>query len=216
MASARALGDVRRVVDAARCALAVPASRSLSTWGQPARIGCGNLSHRRRSGVLAAVRRAPSALRWRWRSRPMRRCSPGLLDITGGPFNPFIVMYAVYIWVGAVAISPVWATVVSVASAVRLRLARGRSPAGRIARAPSTERLSDASLHDVVLRRWDCGARRALHRARTDGARATTGATRRSAGAGGTERAVGVVDDARGGRRPRAVDAARDHRGGRR
>jgi hypothetical protein len=23
----------------------------------------------------------------------------GLLDITGGPFNPFIVMYAAYIWV---------------------------------------------------------------------------------------------------------------------
>ena len=42
----------------------------------------------------------------------------GLLDITGGPFNPFIVMYAVYIWVGAVAISPAWAVVVSVASAV--------------------------------------------------------------------------------------------------
>lgn len=42
----------------------------------------------------------------------------GLLDITGGPFNPFIVMYAVYIWVGAVAISPTWAAVVSVASAV--------------------------------------------------------------------------------------------------
>jgi hypothetical protein len=30
----------------------------------------------------------------------------GLLDITGGPFNPFIVMYAVYIWTGAVAVSP--------------------------------------------------------------------------------------------------------------
>ncbi|MGB7220627.1 MAG: ATP-binding protein [Vicinamibacterales bacterium] len=42
----------------------------------------------------------------------------GLLDITGGPFNPFIVMYAVYIWVAAVAISPGWAAVVSVASSV--------------------------------------------------------------------------------------------------
>ena len=33
----------------------------------------------------------------------------GLLDITGGPFNPFVVMYAVYIWAGAVAVfsSPV-------------------------------------------------------------------------------------------------------------
>src|SRR6478672_7108616 len=42
----------------------------------------------------------------------------GLLDITGGPFNPFIVMFAVYIWIGAVGVSPVWAVVVSVASAV--------------------------------------------------------------------------------------------------
>jgi two-component system sensor histidine kinase RegB len=41
----------------------------------------------------------------------------GLLDITGGPFNPFIVMYAVYIWVGAVAMSPWWAAVVGVVSA---------------------------------------------------------------------------------------------------
>lgn len=40
----------------------------------------------------------------------------GLLDITGGPFNPFIVMYAAYIWVALVAISPVWATLVGVAS----------------------------------------------------------------------------------------------------
>jgi two-component system sensor histidine kinase RegB len=41
----------------------------------------------------------------------------GLLDITGGPFNPFIVMYAVYIWGGAVAMSPWWAAVVGVVSA---------------------------------------------------------------------------------------------------
>jgi two-component system sensor histidine kinase RegB len=40
----------------------------------------------------------------------------GLLDITGGPFNPFIVMYACYIWVAVVAISPVWATIVAAAS----------------------------------------------------------------------------------------------------
>ncbi len=42
----------------------------------------------------------------------------GLLDITGGPFNPFIVIYAVYIWVAAAAVSLGWAVVVSVASAV--------------------------------------------------------------------------------------------------
>jgi len=40
----------------------------------------------------------------------------GLLDITGGPFNPFIVMYAAYIWIAVVVISPVWATIVGVAS----------------------------------------------------------------------------------------------------
>jgi two-component system sensor histidine kinase RegB len=40
----------------------------------------------------------------------------GLLDITGGPFNPFIVMYATYVWIAAVAISPVWAVIVGVTS----------------------------------------------------------------------------------------------------
>ena len=40
----------------------------------------------------------------------------GLLDITGGPFNPFIVMYAAYIWVAKVAVSPAWAVIVSVTS----------------------------------------------------------------------------------------------------
>jgi len=41
----------------------------------------------------------------------------GLLDITGGPFNPFIVMYAVYIWVAVVAISPAWAMLAGLTSA---------------------------------------------------------------------------------------------------
>lgn len=40
----------------------------------------------------------------------------GLLDITGGPFNPFIVMYGAYVWQAAVAVSPAWATLVIVAS----------------------------------------------------------------------------------------------------
>jgi two-component system sensor histidine kinase RegB len=39
-----------------------------------------------------------------------------LVDITGGPFNPFIVMYAVYVWTAAVVTSPGWAAVVSVVS----------------------------------------------------------------------------------------------------
>lgn len=41
----------------------------------------------------------------------------GLLHITGGLFNPFIVMYVVYVWVAAVAISPGWAILVGLVSA---------------------------------------------------------------------------------------------------
>jgi two-component system sensor histidine kinase RegB len=40
----------------------------------------------------------------------------GLLDITGGPFNPFIVMYAVNVWAAAVVLSPAWAATVTVVS----------------------------------------------------------------------------------------------------
>jgi two-component system sensor histidine kinase RegB len=40
----------------------------------------------------------------------------GLLDITGGPFNPFIVMYAVYIWLAVVTTPPVSATAVTAVS----------------------------------------------------------------------------------------------------
>ncbi len=39
-----------------------------------------------------------------------------LLDITGGPFNPFIVMYAAYVWTAAVVASRVWAAAVLLAS----------------------------------------------------------------------------------------------------
>jgi len=41
----------------------------------------------------------------------------GLLDITGGPFNPFIVMYAVYIWLGVATTSMRWTAAVTAASA---------------------------------------------------------------------------------------------------
>ena len=41
----------------------------------------------------------------------------GLLDLTGGPFNPFIVMYAVYMWLGRVRASLAWAVTVAVVSA---------------------------------------------------------------------------------------------------
>jgi two-component system sensor histidine kinase RegB len=42
----------------------------------------------------------------------------GLLDITGGPYNPFIVIYAVYVWLAAATVSPAWAIVVTIASLV--------------------------------------------------------------------------------------------------
>jgi two-component system sensor histidine kinase RegB len=40
----------------------------------------------------------------------------GLLDITGGPYNPFIVMYAAYVWAAAVVVSPAWAAAASLVS----------------------------------------------------------------------------------------------------
>jgi len=42
----------------------------------------------------------------------------GLLDITGGPFNPFIVMFVTYVWLAAVTVSPPWAVLVTVVSAI--------------------------------------------------------------------------------------------------
>jgi two-component system sensor histidine kinase RegB len=39
-----------------------------------------------------------------------------LLDITGGPFNPFIVMYVTYIWLAAVTLGPQWGVVVTAVS----------------------------------------------------------------------------------------------------
>jgi two-component system sensor histidine kinase RegB len=40
----------------------------------------------------------------------------GLLDITGGPFNPFIVMFVAYVWAAAVVVSPSWAAATSLVS----------------------------------------------------------------------------------------------------
>jgi two-component system sensor histidine kinase RegB len=42
----------------------------------------------------------------------------GLLDITGGPFNPFIVMYVTYVWLAAVTLSPRWGVLVALVSTV--------------------------------------------------------------------------------------------------
>lgn len=75
-------------------------------------------------GLTAAICRTSVAGLWQWRGAVPAWLGglslaadaallTGLLDITGGPFNPFIVMYAVYIWLGVVTTSPLWATVVS-------------------------------------------------------------------------------------------------------
>jgi two-component system, sensor histidine kinase RegB len=41
----------------------------------------------------------------------------GLVDITGGPFNPFIVFYAVLIWLAAAALSPAWGGLIGAVAA---------------------------------------------------------------------------------------------------
>lgn len=41
----------------------------------------------------------------------------GLLDITGGPFNPFIVMFVTYVWLASASASPRWGFVVGVVAA---------------------------------------------------------------------------------------------------
>lgn len=42
----------------------------------------------------------------------------GLLDITGGPFNPFIVMYGTYVWLAGVTLSSRWGLLVAGVSAL--------------------------------------------------------------------------------------------------
>lgn len=60
----------------------------------------------------------------------------GLLDITGGPFNRFIVMFVVYVWLVAGALSTRWSALAGIVSAVDL-LAGRRPLAGGASRAPS-------------------------------------------------------------------------------
>lgn len=40
-----------------------------------------------------------------------------LLDITGGLFNPFLVMYVTYVWIATATLSPAWGVVVAIVSA---------------------------------------------------------------------------------------------------
>jgi two-component system sensor histidine kinase RegB len=68
-------------------------------------------------GLAAAICRTLVVVTSRRSGRPLRALPglvfasdavllTGLLDITGGPFNPFIVMYVAYVWAAAVVVSP--------------------------------------------------------------------------------------------------------------
>ena len=116
MAAIRALDDVHRVVDGARRDSAPPPSRSSVTGDRTVWIGCGNLPHRARDHSSHPSRGSTLAARDRLASEAALLA--GLLDITGGPFNPFIVMYVTYIWLAMVTLSPRWAVLVAGVSMV--------------------------------------------------------------------------------------------------
>lgn len=76
-----------------------------------------------------------------------------LLDITGGPFNPFVVMYATSVWAAAVVASRAWAVVVGlVAIGGFLWLVVDHLPAGLA----EHHRLSDLPAHLFTM--WFAGA----------------------------------------------------------
>jgi len=77
----------------------------------------------------------------------------GLLDITGGPFNPFIVMYGAYVWTASVVASPVWAIGVGLVSAAGFgSLVVDHVRAGLV----EHHRLNDFPTH--LLAMWFAGA----------------------------------------------------------
>ncbi|MEW6319456.1 MAG: ATP-binding protein [Acidobacteriota bacterium] len=76
-----------------------------------------------------------------------------LLDVTGGPFNPFIVMYAGYVWAAAVVASRVWAAAVLLVSLAGFGwLVVDHLPAGLI----EHHRLNDFPTHLFTM--WFAGA----------------------------------------------------------
>lgn len=77
----------------------------------------------------------------------------GLLDITGGPLNPFIIMYAVYVWLAAVSTSTGYAVAVAiVATAGFSWLVVDHVNAGLT----QHHRLNDFPTHLFAM--WYCGA----------------------------------------------------------
>ena len=89
----------------------------------------------------------------------------GLLDITGGPFNPFIVAYAAYVWAAAVIVPPAWAAATGLMSLAGFGWLVVDHLQAELIEHHRLNGLSDSSVHDVV-RRCRCRrARRALCRA---------------------------------------------------
>lgn len=77
----------------------------------------------------------------------------GLLDITGGPFNPFAVMYAAYVWTAAVTVAPAWAAAVGLVSVAGFGwLIVDHVPTGLV----EHHRLSDLPTHLFTM--WFAGA----------------------------------------------------------
>src|SRR5262245_12687640 len=77
----------------------------------------------------------------------------GLLDITGGPFNPFIVMFVTYVWLASVSLSPGWGSLVGLVS----RLGFGWLVADHVnAEMAEHHRLNDFPTHLFTM--WFSGA----------------------------------------------------------
>lgn len=71
-----------------------------------------------RTGAVVVARGGHAVPRWLtgWALAADAALLTGLLDITGGPFNPFIVMYLVYVWFGLAAVSMRWAAIAATVS----------------------------------------------------------------------------------------------------
>ncbi len=163
MAPRRAMGHLPRAVDGGCGRLAVPVTSIFHYAGsRPLRIDCGNLPHHDRG------RRAPSPRRSAVDAGRLAVADAalltGLLEITGGPYNPFIVMYAIYVWLAVATLSPRWGLFVTCISLLGFSwLVIDHLHAGK-RRAPSVERLSDAPVHHVVRGSHDGRARGPLRR----------------------------------------------------
>jgi two-component system sensor histidine kinase RegB len=77
----------------------------------------------------------------------------GLLDITGGPFNPFIVMFVTYVWLATASLSVRWGITVGLVSAIGF----GWLVVDHVnAEMAEHHRLNDFPTHLFTM--WVCGA----------------------------------------------------------